>query len=256
MFSALFRVALALAIPACAGSSDASPTEVDAGDSMVEDTSSPAVDSTAPEVASEVAVDAPVDAATEAGVRCAMVAHIGDSLTAYTIDPLTMAYANVGVTAELDAYGGRAILQKLPADPKTGKQAALDFASAGFKGCYVVALGTNDTANIAVGASYTRATAIDEMMKAIDPTAKVPVMWVNTFTTKTTGSWSNDNMKLWNQALDKALARWPNLKIYDWAAVAATGVAPYSDGIHHTTAGYAFRNKAIAEAFSGFFPAK
>jgi lysophospholipase L1-like esterase len=195
-----------------------------------------------------------VDATVEAGVTCKTVAHIGDSLTAYTIDPLTQAYLNVGVEAKIDAYGGRAIKQKLPDDPKTGKQAALDFVAAGFSGCWVVALGTNDTANVAAGAWYTRAEAIDEMMTAIDPTASVPVMWVDTYTTKTTGYWASANMKLWNQALGEALSRWPNMKIFEWSKIAETGAAPFSDGIHHTTAGYAVRNEAIAKALVGLWP--
>jgi hypothetical protein len=110
----------------------------------------------------------------------------------------------------------------------------------------VVALGTNDTANIAVGASYTRAGAIDAMMNAIG--AGEPVLWVNTFTTRTTGAYANANMILFNQALDEARARWPTLRVFDWATIAAGGTAPYSDGIHHTTAGYTVRNAAIAEA--------
>jgi len=179
---------------------------------------------------------------------CRSVAHIGDSLTAYVVAPLKAAYAAVGVKAEVDAYGGRAILQKLSADPKTGRQAAVDLVRAGFKGCWVVALGSNDTANVAVGAAYSRSHAIDEMMKAIDPSAEARVVWVNAFTTKASGPWSNENMKLWNGELEKARERWPNLEVFDWASVAATGVAPYDDGIHHTKEGYEVRNKAIADA--------
>lgn len=201
-------------------------------------------DASAPDAPAEASADA------DAGWGCTEVAHIGDSLTAYTIDPLKQAYAKVGISAQVDAYGGRAIIQKLPADPKTGKQAALDFVAAGFSGCWVVALGTNDTANIAAGAWYTRAQAIDQMMTAIDPKGTKPVLWVNAYTTKTTGYWSNANMLLWNAALTDALTRWPNLKIYDWAKVAATGSAPFSDGIHHTTAGYAVRNQSIAAALA------
>ena len=58
------------------------------------------------------------------GLGCTEVAHIGDSLTAYTIDPLKQAYAKVGISAQVDAYGGRAIIQKLPADPKTAAGSA------------------------------------------------------------------------------------------------------------------------------------
>jgi len=235
-----------------------------ASDRAAAEASDGTVSSADTEVARDTAVqvdsnvfDGSADTTSEAGsAPCRFVAHVGDSLTAQTLEPMRTAYVDAGATAQLDAYGGRAILQKLPADPKTGKQAALDLVKSGFNGCWVVALGTNDTANVAAGASYTRAQAIDEMMKAIDPGAKAPVMWVNTFTTKTTGSWANDNMRLWNEALSKALARWPNLKVFDWASLAAKGVAPFSDGIHHTTAGYAVRNKAIAEAYVGMFPVK
>lgn len=180
--------------------------------------------------------------------RCREVAHIGDSLTAYTKQSLTDAYRNVGVSARVDAFGGRAALQKLPRDPRTGKQAARAIARSGFKGCWVIALGTNDTANVAAGAAYTRAMAIDEMMRAVDPTGGTTVVWVSSFTAVTKGHWSNANMQLWNRALREAVERWPNLHVFDWAAIAATGLAPFADGIHHTREGYAVRNRAIAES--------
>ena len=196
------------------------------------------------------------DLTADAGPRfeCSKTAHIGDSLTAYTIPTLTNEYKAHGVTdLVLSAGGGRSVFQKVTPDTETGKVAAARIRSSGFKGCWVVALGTNDTANIAAGANYSRAAAIDQMMTTIDETKKAPVMWVNTFTIKTSGYWDNENMILWNKALDDAKARWPNLRVYDWASKAKGGTAPYVDGIHHTKAGYAVRNKAIAEALVTFF---
>lgn len=186
---------------------------------------------------------------------CANVAHIGDSLTYYTRPELSAAYLDVGATAQIDAYGGRAVLQKLAADPHNGRDAAQAIRAAGFSGCWVVALGINDTANVAAGAGYTRAHAIDEMLKAIDPAGAAPVMWINCFTERTSGYYSNANMILWNQELVAAQGRWSNLRVFDWAAQAATGAAPFADGIHHTTAGYAVRNAAIAEALVRAYPA-
>lgn len=206
----------------------------------------PADDSSAPDA---TASDAP-----SGMTSCTSVAHIGDSLTYYTQPSLTAAYAGVGATVLINAYGGRAIKQKLDEDPMTGLGAAAAIKSGGFAGCWVVALGTNDTANVAAGAWYTRGEAIDEMMNAIDPAGAATVMWVNTYTTKTSGYWSNDNMVLWNQALVEAQQHWPNMKIFDWASIADDGTAPYSDGIHHTAAGYEVRNAAIAKALAGFFP--
>lgn len=46
------------------------------------------------------------------------------------------------------------------------------------------------------------------------------------------------------------------MKIHDWASIADDGLAPYSDGIHHTTAGYEVRNEAIAQALAKFYPAQ
>ncbi|MEZ4223471.1 MAG: GDSL-type esterase/lipase family protein [Polyangiaceae bacterium] len=180
--------------------------------------------------------------------RCSDVVHIGDSLTAHTKESLAEAYRLVGVTARLDAFGGRSALQKLPRDPQTGHQAARAIAKSGFTGCWVIALGTNDTANVSAGAAYSRADAIDAMMRAIDPAGRAPVVWVSSFTTLTKGHWSKANMQLWNRALLDAAARWSNLRVFDWAAIAASGSAPFADGIHHTKAGYAVRNRAIAEA--------
>lgn len=188
--------------------------------------------------------------------RCKDVAHVGDSLTSSTLEPLRAAYATAGVTARIEAFGGRAIFDRMPSDPKTGRQAALDLKASGFSGCWVVALGTNDTANVAAGAKYTRAQAIDAMMTAIDATAKAPVLWVNAYTTKAQGFWANDHMALWNDALKAALARWPNLRVFDWAALAATGKAPFKDGVHHTKEGYAVRNEAIVRALVSAFPKK
>lgn len=200
-------------------------------------------------------LDGPAADAASGLTSCVSVAHIGDSLTYYTQTSLAEAYLSVGATALIDAFGGRAIKQKIADDPMTGKEAALSIVESGFTGCWVVALGTNDTANIAAGAWYTRAEAIDEMMNAIDPDKTVPVMWVNTYTTRTSGYYANDNMILWNEALVEAQQRWPNMKIHDWASIADGGVAAYADGIHHTAAGYEVRNDAIAHALAGFYPA-
>ncbi len=235
-----------------AGASDGGQADAGALDSGVLDSGlldSGTLDSGVPgSGAADAGRDAGIPDAGSIIKRCTVVAHIGDSLSAQTLGPLGAAYADAGIAAQLNAYGGRAILQKLPDDPMTGKNAALEFRDAGFSGCWVIALGTNDTANIAAGATPGRAGAIDQMMTAIGPTNGRPVMWVNTFTTRTTGYWMNSNMVLWNTALTDAKARWPSLVVYDWAAIADGGSEPYVDGIHHSTAGYTVRNRAISRA--------
>lgn len=250
----LLRALLASALLAgCSGSErDGAQTARDAGHD-----GSPGPDAGGGPPDADLPDAAAPDASTmDAGARpvplCTSVAHIGDSLTAYTIAPLTQTYEAAGYQTRIDAYGGRAILEKLPEDPATGKKAALNIVRSGFRGCWVVALGTNDTANVAAGANHTRGDSIDAMMEAIDPSKTARVMWVNTFTEKDSGYWKNANMILWNEALVEAQTRWPNIWIFDWAAQAQTGVAPFTDGIHHTEAGAAVRNAAIVEALDGF----
>jgi len=46
----------------------------------------------------------------------------------------------------------------------------------GYRGCWVLALGTNDTADVAVGSTFSLAYRIKEMMSLI---GNEPVMWVN-----------------------------------------------------------------------------
>lgn len=211
-----------------------------------------------PSPAGDAGAVATSDAGADAAPKpwpCLETAHIGDSLTAGVIPKLTTEYEDRGVDeVTISAGGGRSVLQKVSADKETGKAAAARIRAEGFAGCWVIALGTNDTANIAAGASYTRASAIDQMMTAIDETKKAPVMWVNTFSTRTSGYYDNKNMILWNQALTDAKVRWPNLRIFDWAKIAALGTAPFSDGLHHTSAGYVVRNDAIADALLATFP--
>jgi hypothetical protein len=229
-----------------AGSPDRGPAGADGSTATVDGGESPPT----PDASMDGDASTGADATIEPPRRvCDWVAHIGDSLTAYTDEALDREYRAHGLDIKvIHAHGGRAILQKLRDDPRTGRDAALDIRAYGFVGCWVIALGTNDTANIARGAWYTRAEAIDEMMSAIDEAGVETVLWVNTYTTRTDGYWSNGHMEQWNAALEEATARWPNMRVLDWAATAATGVAPFADGIHHTGAGYAVRNRTIVEA--------
>ena len=178
---------------------------------------------------------------------CTEVAHIGDSLSAPPVSAiLKSAYESRGVAATVDAYGSRSVLNKVDADPHTGKEAAEQIKASGFTGCWVIALGTNDAASSGGSAAYAKK-SIDAMMNAIDPGKAARVMWVNTYTK--TGRNVDQAMRKWNAALVEAQSRWENLKIYDWATVAATGVAPFGkDGIHHTHQGYQVRSNKIAEA--------
>jgi hypothetical protein len=191
---------------------------------------------------------------------CAAVVHIGDSTsvgmvsTAYLLDAelrLDAQYARVGVVdPRLEISGARSTLETLE-----GQVNARDVAQAqrdsGFRGCWVFALGTTDSANVAVGSSMGRRARIDRMMAVA---AGDPVLWVNVKTLKAQGAWSNPVMQEWNLELAKAQADYPNLRIYDWASVVQDDWFS-DDRIHYTPAGYALRARLIADALVAAYPA-
>jgi lysophospholipase L1-like esterase len=204
-------------------------------------------------------------ARTAAGPRplrtsCSSVAHIGDSTSVGMVSAtwlpnpaqrLAAQYGDVGVKhALIDASGGRSIVEQMPGQIN-GYRVASAWYQAGFRGCWVIALGTNDTANVAAGSNIGLLARIQEMMAAVHG---APVMWVNTQTDLSSGDWSEANMQAWNDALGQAAKQYPNMRIFDWASM----VQPswhLADGIHYTSAGYAIRAAAIAGALARAFPA-
>jgi hypothetical protein len=190
---------------------------------------------------------------------CQSVAHIGDSTSVDLVSAddipdsaqrLAARYAAVGVkNLKIDASGGRSIVETLPGQVN-GYNVAQAWRSEGYRGCWVFALGTNDAANISIGSSVDAAQRINEMMSAADGQ---PVMWVNVMTTLQSGAWSNANEQAWNEALVQALHRYPNMRIFDWAAVAQPSWF-LSDGVHYDSAGCVMRAKLIAQALAKAFP--
>jgi hypothetical protein len=187
------------------------------------------------------------------------VAHIGDSTSvdlissAYLPDPaqqLGARYADVGVRHfRVDASGGRSIVETMP-DQVNGYNVARAWWDEGYRGCWVFALGTNDTANVSVGSAVGLMARIERMMAVAHGE---PVMWVNTRTLLSGGPWSQANEQAWDNTLHAALARYPNMRILNWAAVAQPGWF-LSDGIHYNSVGCAARAKAIADALARAFP--
>jgi hypothetical protein len=191
---------------------------------------------------------------------CRSVAHIGDSTSVdlisavYLPDPATRLaarYRDVGVRhLQVDASSGRSIVEALPGQVN-GYNVARAWRAAGYRGCWVIALGTNDVANVANGSAVGLAERIRRMMSVI---GNDPVMWVSTMTLATSGSWSSANEQAWNLTLTRALSRYPNMRIFDWAAVAKPAWF-LPDGIHYNSVGCAIRARAIATALARAFPA-
>ncbi len=196
---------------------------------------------------------------TRLRTSCRSVAHIGDSTSVDLIssadlpDPaqqLLARYAHVGVKHLLmDASGGRSIVEAFPGQVN-GYNVAQNWWNQGYRGCWVFALGTNDTANVSVGSAVGLMGRINEMMSVAHGE---PVLWVNTVTQLSSGPWSEANEQLWDSTLVSALARYPNMRILNWAAIAQPGWF-LPDGIHYNEVGCAVRSQAIADGLARAFP--
>ena len=202
----------------------------------------------------------PPGAAAPPRTSCQAVAHIGDSTSDGLVSPqylsnpgdrIAAQYQDVGVrTVTTDISGARSIVEVLPGEVN-GYDAARHLIRGGFRGCWVIALGTNDTADVAIGSNVGLAIRIDRMMKA---TRGEPVMWVNLRSLLTSGPYAESNMLRWDRALVSACARYPSMRVYNWAA--EVGSKWYiSDGIHFTSLGYKYRAQMIAYALGHAFPA-
>jgi hypothetical protein len=190
---------------------------------------------------------------------CRAAAHIGDSTSDGLTSPaylpkkwqrIPARYKHVGVRSVwTDISGARSIVEVLPGQVN-GYDAARAMTREGFRGCWALALGTDDTADVAAGSLVQLSTRIHRMMAAAQGQ---PVMWINVKTLLSSGPYAEANMLRWNRALLRACARYPNMRIYDWASAAKRRWF-ISDGIHYTSAGYAARARLIADALARAFP--
>ncbi|HEY3982070.1 MAG TPA: acyltransferase family protein [Streptosporangiaceae bacterium] len=192
---------------------------------------------------------------------CQSVVHIGDSTSDGLIsadylpkkwERITAQYKRVGVQhVHLQISGARSIVETWEGQPNA-RTVAEKLKAENYNGCWVLALGTNDTADVYVGSPVGLSARIQQMMSVI---GQQPVMWVNVISLpEAPVDYSEAQMQLWNQALTRACAKYPNMRVYDWAAVAKPRWF-ISDGIHYTSPGYKARSRLIARALAAAFPA-
>ncbi len=190
---------------------------------------------------------------------CKAVIHIGDSTSEglvsenYLPDPkqrISARYARVGATTQhFEIAGARSIYENFEGEPNA-QEVAGAWKNEGFRGCWVLALGTNEAADVAVGSNFTYDDRVDSMMSTI---GEEPVLWVNVKSLVANGPYAESNMKKWDEALLHACDRYPYMRIYNWAAdVKDAWFIP--DGIHFTSPGYAARSRLIAGALLEAFP--
>src|SRR5215213_5544382 len=199
-------------------------------------------------------------AAPATRTSCHAVAYIGDSTSEgmvmpnYLPDParrLDAQYARVGATSQyIEISGARSTVETLSGQANA-YEVARQLQAKGFRGCWVLALGTNDTANIFAGSPIGRIARIERMMSVV---GDQPVLWVNLKSLLASGPYSEANMTLWNRTLVQACARYPNMRVFDWAS-AANDSWFISDGTHYTSAGYAKRARLTAASLVHAFPA-
>ncbi|MST34177.1 SGNH/GDSL hydrolase family protein [Acidimicrobiaceae bacterium USS-CC1] len=188
------------------------------------------------------------------------IAHIGDSTSEslvssnYLPDPaqrLGAQYARVGATHSImRIQGGTSVVETIGGQPNA-YQVAKNLVGSGYHGCWVVALGTNDAADVYVGSNVSFAQRIQRMMSVI---GNAPVLWVNTVSLLSSGPYAESNMQRWDEALRQACSSHPDMAVFDWAALAKRSWF-ISDGIHYSSEGSAKRAAAIADALATAFPA-
>jgi len=199
-------------------------------------------------------------AASSNRTSCTSVVHIGDSTSEGLVshdylpkrsDRIEARYASVGVKTEhMEISGATSIVEALPGGTNA-QQVARRLIDGGYRGCWVVALGTNDAADVYVGSSVALSTRIDRMMSVI---GNQPILWVNAKSLVGKGPYADPNLQQWNSALLQACEKYPNMRVYDWAA-AAKDAWFIPDGIHYTSPGYEARARLIAKALAQAFPA-
>ena len=203
----------------------------------------------------------PAQAASSQHTSCKAVIHIGDSTSEGLTSPeylpladhrIEAQYAKVGaIEQHFEISGARSILETFEGEP-SADEVAEAWKNEGYKGCWVLALGTNDSADVAVGSAVGDLERMEMMMNTI---GDEPVMWVNVRSIVKSGDpYSEENMQKWDETLLEACRKYPNMRVYNWAADVKDEWF-IEDGIHFTSPGYAARSELIAHALAHAFPA-
>ena len=199
-------------------------------------------------------------AAASTRTSCKQVVYIGDSTsegetsTDYIPDSklrLPAQLADVGVQTTIpEISGARSIIETFEGEPN-GATVAQSHIQQGFNGCWILALGTNEVDNVHDGGPSFQI-RIDKMMSII---GKQPVMWIDSITLLPPGNpYAEDAMQKWNKTLLANCSRYPNMRVFDWAAYAKPKWF-IPDGIHYYSPGYVARSHYISLGLAHSFPA-
>ena len=176
---------------------------------------------------------------------CKEVVHIGDSTSESLVSSdylpdagqrLPAQYARVGVSRSImRIQGGTSIVETI-GGAENAYLVAQALVRGGYHGCWVVALGTNDSADVYVGSNVSPTTRVKRMMSVIgqrrglgerkDPAVE--------------RAYAETNMEHWDHTLVTACAAYPTMRVFNWAGMVERGwFTP--DGIHYNSPGSAPR---------------
>ena len=198
--------------------------------------------------------------ATPTRTSCRSVVYIGDSTSEGSISTdyipnrkrrLPKQLADVGVRSTYpEISGARSIVETFEGHPNAAT-VARQHVSAGFRGCWILALGTNEADNVYDGSPIHFRARIARMMSVI---GHRPVLWVGAISLLRSGGYSEASMQRWNRDLIASCRRFPTMRVFDWPAHAKQRWF-ITDGIHYTSPGYVHRTHLIARALAKAFPA-
>lgn len=175
----------------------------------------------------------PESAPTTADPRFETVGIVGDSITVGAEAAIVIVVEGMGVDdVAVDALSGR----RMTTGPDPGVQ-AVGRVVAEDPDLWVVALGTNDVANLTGPEEY--GAAIDQLLAVIP--ADAPLVWIDVYL----AMWPEESAEF-NETLRDRLADRGHATAVDWASIAAAdGVL--GDGVHPTDSG----NLRFAAAIAG-----
>ena len=201
----------------------------------------------------------PADPAATVKTSCTDVVHVGDSTSIGLMsrdylpnpsDRIDAQYKKFGVSnAVTDILGARSIVERWNNQPNA-EEAVKSRIAAGYQGCWVFAMGTNEAANQVVGGTVPFDKRIDLLMQHV---GNAPVLFLTVKTLLTKGPYAQFGMQEWDDELVQACQKYPNLRVYDWAAEVQDSWYT-TDKIHFTTPGYQQRAHRTAEALAIAFP--
>lgn len=158
--------------------------------------------------------------------------------------------ADIGVEdLWFDADGGRSLVERV-GPQENAVEVAQRFLDTGFDGCWLIAVGTNDAANIDAGSAVGVRTRVERLLDVVGDDS---VLWFDAATTASTGHWAVANMRNWNVELRAVVEQRPNVFVVPWSSIARPEWF-LADGIHHDATGLDARVGAYADSLVLFLP--